>query len=58
MHFSHGLDYLLSTAGRGDVDDNEPRFSSLANSEGQTPRGCNDDWVTYLDQTVLNYDKN
>ena len=53
MHFSHGLDYLLSTAGRRDIDDNELRFSSVANSEGQTPRGCNDDCIACLAQPAL-----
>jgi len=57
-HFPDGLDNLLSTAGRRDVDDDEVRFSSLANRLGQPLRGFNDNGIACLVQPALEQAKN
>jgi len=53
MRFPDGLYNLLSTAGRRHVDDDEPRFCSLANRLRQTLRGSNDNGITCLPQPAL-----
>ena len=53
MHFPDGLDNLLGTAGRRDVDDDEVRFAPIANPLGQTRQGTNDNGITCVAQLAL-----